>query len=103
MAEHPALFGDGDGPFLRGVVFFHHHGFFRFLYRKANRFPVENVSPWTLLFIQGVISGSDFFRQHQGPCTVSDKGIQVYGAGVADVLGHPFPGIGIEDLDRGPG
>ena len=30
----------------------------------------------------------DFFRQHQGPCTVSDKGIQVYGAGVADVLGH---------------
>ena len=103
MAEHPALFGDGDGPFLRGVVFFHHHGFFRFLYRKANRFPVENVSPWTLLFIQGVISGSDFFRQHQGPCTVSDKGIQVYGAGVADVLGHPFPGIGIEDFDRGPG
>ena len=99
VAEYFALFGNGDGAFLRDIVFLNRDNVLRSVHHKGNRLPVKHISPRALLFHQFVISKAQGFRQHEGACGVCHEGVDVDGAGVIDMLHHPFAGIGIADFD----
>ena len=103
MAEHLALLVDGDGAFLHRVVLGHGDNVLGAIHHKGYRLIVQNVTPGTLLLIQLVISKAQGLRQHEGPCGIRHEGVDVHGAGIVDVLHHPFAGIRIADLHGGAG
>ena len=103
MAEHFALLADGDGAFLHRVVLGHGDNILGAIHHKGYRLIVQNVTPGTLLFIQLVISKAQGLRQHEGSCGIRHEGVDVHGAGIVDVLHHPFAGIRIADLHGGAG
>lgn len=103
MAEHLALLMDGDGAFLHRVVLGHGDNVLSAIHHKGYRLIIQNITPGTLLFIQLVISKAQGLRQHEGPCGIRHEGVNVHGAGIVDVLHHPFAGIRIADLHGGAG
>ena len=82
VAEHLALFGNGDGSFLRDIVFLNRNDVLRSVHHKGHRLSVKHISPWALLFHQFVISKAQGFRQHEGACGVRHEGVDVDGAGI---------------------
>ena len=103
MAEHLALLVDGDGAFLHRVVLGHGDNVLGAIHHKGYRLIIQNITPGTLLFIQLVISKAQGLRQHEGPCGIRHEGVDVHGAGIVDVLHHPFAGIRIADFHGGAG
>ena len=103
MAEHFALLVDGDGAFLHCVVLGHGDNVLGAIHHKGYRLVIQNITPGALLFIQLVISKAQSLRQHEGPCGIRHEGVDVHGAGIVDVLHHPFAGICIADLHGGAG
>ena len=103
MAEHLALLVDGDGAFLHRVILGHGDNVLGAIHHKGYRLVIQNITPGTLLFIQLVISKAQGLRQHEGPCGIRHEGVDVHGAGIVDVLHHPFAGIRIADLHGGAG
>ena len=94
---------DGDGAFLHRVVLGHGDNVLGAIHHKGYRLLIQNITPGALLFIQLVISKAQGLRQHEGPCGIRHEGVDVHGAGIVDVLHHPFAGIRIADLHGGAG
>lgn len=82
VAKHLALFGNGDGALLRDIVFFNSDDVLRSIHHKGNRFSVEHIPPWTLLFVKFKIPKRKRLWQHEGTCGIRHEGVDVDRAGI---------------------